>query len=83
MGLSVTSRTGPADHLVQDKVARFTGGIYLAYIVASVLATMLAQIGLGEAQQIYKAMVTNEGSFRLGQVIALITGSWWSRARAS
>ena len=35
------------DHLAQDKVARITGGFYLAYILASVLATMLGHIGLG------------------------------------
>jgi hypothetical protein len=57
-----------------DKVARITGGFYLAYILASVLATMLASIGLGDAQQVYQAIVTNEGSFRLGLVIALTTG---------
>jgi len=57
-----------------DKVARITGGFYLAYILASVLATMLGQIGLGDAQQVYQAIVTNEGSFRLGLVVALTTG---------
>ncbi len=62
------------DHPAQDKVARFTGGFYLAYILASVLATMLGQIGLGDAPQVYQAIVTNEGSFRLGLVIALISG---------
>src|ERR1035437_6964842 len=61
-------------HLAQDKVARITGGLYLAYILASVLANALGHIGLGEAQQVYQAIVTNEGSFRLGLVIALITG---------
>jgi hypothetical protein len=62
------------DHLAQDKVARFTGGFYLAYILASVLANTLGHIGLGTAQQVSQAIVTNEGSFRLGLVIALITG---------
>src|SRR5659263_399980 len=62
------------DHLAPEKVARITGGFYLAYILASVLATMLANIGLGDAQQVYQAIVTNEGSFRLGLVIALTTG---------
>jgi hypothetical protein len=62
------------DHLALGKVARITGGFYLAYILASVLATMLGQIGLGTAPQVYQAIVTNEGSFRLGLVIALITG---------
>jgi hypothetical protein len=36
-------------HLAPATVARVTGGFYLAYIVASVLATMLGQIGLGTA----------------------------------
>jgi hypothetical protein len=60
--------------LAMGKMARITGGFYLVYILASVLATMLGQIGLGNAQQVYQAIATNEGSFRLGLVIALITG---------
>jgi Domain of unknown function (DUF4386) len=62
------------DHPLQDKVARITGGFFIAYIVASVLATALGQIGLGTAPQVYQAILANEGSFRLGLVIALITG---------
>ncbi len=61
-------------HLAPARMARITGGFYLAYIVASVLATMLGQIGLGTAPQVYQAMVTNEASFRLGLVIALTSG---------
>jgi hypothetical protein len=66
--------TSTTIHLAPDKVARITGGVYLAYIAASVLATMLGQIGLGTAPQVYEAIVTNEGSFRLGLVIALASG---------
>jgi hypothetical protein len=62
------------DHMALDKVARITGGLYLAYILASVLGTMLANIGMGDASQVYQAIVTNEGSFRLGLVVALTTG---------
>jgi hypothetical protein len=61
-------------HLAPAKLARITGGIYLAYIGASVLATMLGQIGLGTASQVYQAMMTNEGSFRLALVVALTSG---------
>ncbi len=61
-------------HLAPAKVARITGGLYLAYILASVLATMLGQIGLGAAPQVYQAIVTNEGSFRLALVVALTSG---------
>jgi hypothetical protein len=64
----VTSQLPP------DKVARIIGGLYLAYIVASVLATALGQIGLGTAPQVYQAMMTNEGSFRLALVVALTSG---------
>jgi Domain of unknown function (DUF4386) len=63
-----------SDHIALDKVARITGGFYLAYILASVLGTMLANIGMGDASQVYQAIVTNEGSFRLGLVVALTTG---------
>jgi hypothetical protein len=63
-----------ADYLAPHKIARITGGFYLGYILASVLATMLGQIGLGTAQQVYQAIGSNEGSFRLGLVIALISG---------
>jgi hypothetical protein len=62
------------DHLAPEKVARITGGFYLAYILASVLADALGHIGRGTAQQVYQAIAANEGSFRLGLVIALITG---------
>ena len=62
------------DHPAPGKVARITGGFFISYIVASVLATMLGQIGLGDAQQVHQAIVTNEASFRLGLVIALMTG---------
>ncbi len=61
-------------HLSPIRVARLTGGLYLAYILASVLATALGQIGLGTAPQVYQAIVTNEGSFRLALVVALTTG---------
>ncbi len=62
------------DQLPLGKLARITGGFYLAYIVASVLATMLGQIGFGTAPQVYQAIVTDPASFRLGLVIALISG---------
>ncbi|MGZ8563059.1 MAG: DUF4386 domain-containing protein [Candidatus Limnocylindria bacterium] len=62
------------DYVAQHRMARITGGLFLAYILVSVLATVLGQIGLGDAQQVYQAIVTNEASFRLGLVAALLTG---------
>jgi Domain of unknown function (DUF4386) len=66
--------TNITGHWKQANVARIAGGFYLAYFVASVLATLLGQIGLGNAQQVYQAIITNEGWFRLALVIALLTG---------
>ena len=57
-----------------DKVARITGGLYLAYIAAMVLADTLGHIGRGTAQQVFEAIVTEATSFRLGLAVALISG---------
>lgn len=61
-------------HLAPARVARITGGVYVAYILASVLASALGQIGLGTPPQVYQAILANEAAFRLGLVVALITG---------
>jgi len=52
-------------------MARITGGFYLAFILASVLASTLGHIGLSGAEQVYQAIVTNAWLFRLGLVSAL------------
>jgi hypothetical protein len=74
IGSETAMHNGTIEPLSRGKVARITGGVFVAYIVASVLATMLGQIGLGDAQQVYQAIVTNEGSFRLALVLALVSG---------
>ena len=51
-----------AGHPAPGRVARITGGLYLAYIVAMVLADTLGHIGRGTAEQVYQAIATNEGS---------------------
>jgi len=61
------------NHLAQDKVARVTGGFYVGFILASVLADTLGHIGSGEAQQVYQAILTDTSSFRLGLVIAFLS----------
>ncbi len=57
-----------------DRIARITGAVYLAYIVASVLADRLGHIGLGSPEQVHQAIATDAWSFHLGLVVALITG---------
>jgi hypothetical protein len=61
------------DHLALNKVARVTGGFYLVYILAMVLADVLGHIGRGTSEQVYQAIVTNAGSFRLGLVLAFMS----------
>ena len=61
------------DHSVQNRMARITGGFYLAFILASVLADTLGHIGLGSAAEVYQAIATNAWSFRLGLVVALLS----------
>ena len=58
------------DHLALNKVARIAGGLYLVYILAMVLADVLGHIGRGTSEQVYQAIATNAGSFRLGLVFA-------------
>jgi Domain of unknown function (DUF4386) len=60
--------------LPRGKVARATGGLYLGYILASVAANSLSHIGLGDAQQVYQAIVTDSFAFHGGLVIALLSG---------
>jgi hypothetical protein len=61
------------DHLAPGRVVRITGGLYLGFILASVLADLLGHIGIGEAQQVYQTIITNPVSFRLGLVVAFIS----------
>lgn len=61
----------PNDHQAQNRMARIAGGLYVAFILASVLATALGNIGLSDAQSLYETISTNASSFRLGLVSAM------------
>lgn len=52
-------------------VARWAGGLYLAYVVANVLASQLGHIGLSDADTLRAAIKDDETLFRLGLVAAL------------
>lgn len=58
------------DTVGASKLARITGGLYLAFMVTSVLANVLGNIGLGNAQEIYGSMTAGGWAFRLGLVVA-------------
>ena len=59
--------------LQQNRRARVTGGFYLAFILASVLADVLGHIGIGTAEQTYQAITLHLASFRLGLVAAFVS----------
>ena len=61
------------DHTARVRLARLTGGLYLAYIAASILADKLGHIGLGSVQQVYEASLASGPSFRAGLVVALVS----------
>lgn len=64
---------GIADHSARNRMARVTGGLYLAFILASVVADALARIGLGTSEDVYEAIATDLSSFRLGLVVVLLS----------
>jgi hypothetical protein len=67
MSFTITARVAPV------ALARITGGLYLAFMVASVLANALGNIGLGDARQMYGSITTSPGAFRLGLCFAFVS----------
>ncbi len=63
-------------------LARWVGGLYLAYILANVLASLTGRIGLSDAQILRTTIADNEPMFRVGLVAALascllfVTTAW-------
>ena len=52
-------------------VARWAGGLYLAYILANVFASRVGDIGLSDAQVLRATISEDEARFRWGLVAAL------------
>jgi hypothetical protein len=62
-----------ADHHARVRLARLTGGLYLAYIATMILADVFGHIGRSSAQQLSTAMLADGLSFRIGLVLALVS----------
>ncbi|MEI6725864.1 MAG: DUF4386 domain-containing protein [Actinomycetes bacterium] len=60
-------------HGSRVKLARLTGGLYLAYIVVMILADEFGHIGRSSVQQLSAAILTGGSSFRVGLVFALVS----------
>lgn len=66
MTLTAMSRTWP-----RSTVARWAGGLYVAYVLASILASRLGNIGLSDSQTLRETIAEHETLFRMGLVAAL------------
>lgn len=71
--LSAARATTP-DSWDRARLARWAGGLYLAYILANLLASVIGHIGLSDAQTLRAAIVDDEVAFRVGLVAALASG---------
>ena len=72
--MTITSRTEAAAMPTQrepSKVARWAGGLYLSYILANVLASLIGRIGLSDPATLRETIADNESMFRIGLVAAL------------
>ncbi len=68
------------DHLSRSAFARITGGLYLAFMVTSVLADSMANIGLGDTQQVAESLATSPDAFRAGLVFAFLSAFFFLMA---
>lgn len=52
-------------------IARWAGGLYLAYILANVIASRVGDIGLSDTEQLRATITGSEARFRWGLIAAL------------
>jgi Domain of unknown function (DUF4386) len=55
----------------RSTIARGAGGLYLAFILANVLASLTGHIGLSDARTLQQTIAEDETMFRIGLVAAL------------
>ncbi len=59
--------------LPRQKMARITGGLYLAFVLAMILADTIGHIGIGDLNQAREMLTTNPGQFTVGIVFGLLS----------
>ncbi len=72
--MTATSMTAPPNtpkSWGRGRTARWAGGLYLAYILLNVLASLTGHLGLSNAQTLRAAIAGQEPMFRIGLVAAL------------
>ena len=59
--------------LPRRKMARITGGLYLAFVLAMTLADTIGHIGIADVAQAREVLTTNSSRFALGIVVGLLS----------
>ena len=59
--------------LPRQKIARITGGLYLAFILALIVADTVGHIGAGEVDQAYAVLTADPRRFAVGLVFGLLS----------
>jgi len=54
-------------------MARITGGLYLAFVLAFTLADTVSHLGMGDVEQAYQVLAADPGQFTLGVVFHLLS----------
>ncbi len=59
--------------LPRQKMARLTGGLYLAFVLVMTLADRVGHIGIADVDQTYAALTADPGRFATGIVLGLLS----------
>ena len=59
--------------LPRQKMARITGGLYLAFVLAMIVADTVGHIGVGEVDQAYEVLTADPWQFAVGLVFGLLS----------
>jgi len=57
----------------REKLARITGGLYLGFVLAMILADWFGHIGIGEVELTYQALTTDSSQFAVALVFGLLS----------
>jgi len=59
--------------LPRQKMARITGGLYLAFVLAMIVGDSVGRVGVSDVDQAYDMLIANPGQFSVGLVIGLLS----------
>ena len=59
--------------LPRQMMSRITGGLYLAFVLAMIVADTVGHIGASEVNQTYEVLTVNPGQFTVGLVFGLLS----------